>query len=539
MSQPPNPPPPRPAPTPPPRPAADPVTESFCCPELGSKQIALPIQVLQLPSLEGVLNHDTWNSLTKEEQDKLAALLPKHEAADRTATVDWALASQDRLLGTTAPNRCLGLMKSGLLHPTLSEHRKRSRELMEVQHTYDVRDYHNKMVYRLLKYKDNSRAEIDMAAADSHKTPDVVPPTTPRHAWAVPIVEAIHRILQRSPGKQAKFDHLFEIIHCTLVPSRQPLMSETDENPVRYLLRSALLFMCQHPVDQPMVQPNSSLNHHGDFYWNQEQQLTKAEICNTAAQFSQQLLQSTGFLQQIMSTVSLGNLIAATTVHQAKKSRPSGISSSSKKKPAPTKPVSIMSHEDAIREFHKQEYARYTNPYRPFRYIDAITGHTTVVAPLRKASHAQSTKGRDHSVLTPERPPHVTVLALVRDAAARLPEGVGSKEDISSLLRISQYMLTSVTDSHISQVVSNALDRLLAQHVDPCVEYCNRKKQWIYKHLHRSETDFINKRGQPTNRPPVKSAKSQASPTFQPAMADGDVSDASGMSQDSEGEDDL
>ena len=26
-------------------------------------------------------------------------------------------------------------------------------------------------VYRLLKYKDNSRAEIDMAAADSHKTP--------------------------------------------------------------------------------------------------------------------------------------------------------------------------------------------------------------------------------------------------------------------------------------------------------------------------------------------------------------------------------
>jgi hypothetical protein len=48
--------------------------ESFCCPELGSKQISLPIQVLQLPSLEGVLNRDTWNSLTKEEQDKLAAV---------------------------------------------------------------------------------------------------------------------------------------------------------------------------------------------------------------------------------------------------------------------------------------------------------------------------------------------------------------------------------------------------------------------------------------------------------------------------------
>ena len=93
---------------------------------------------------------------------------------------------------------------------------------------------------------------------------DAVPSTTPRHAWAVPVVEAIHRILQRSPGKQAKFDHLFEIIHCSLVPSRQPLQSATDENPVRYLLRSALLFLCQHPVDQPMVQPNSSLNHHGE-----------------------------------------------------------------------------------------------------------------------------------------------------------------------------------------------------------------------------------------------------------------------------------
>jgi len=518
---------------------APPSSESFCCAELG-RDVELPLELLQLPSLEGVLSMDSWNSLTSEEQQKLLLLLPQCESADQTATVQAALTGTDKLLGTSAPTRCFGMMKSGLLHPTVAEHRKRARELTELQHTYDVRDHHNKMVYSLLKYKDSIRSECDSAAADSFKTKDAVPPSTPRHPWAVPLLEAIHRILHHSPQKQAKFDHLLEIVHSSLLPTRQQLDATTEENPLRFMCRAALLFLCSHPAEQPHVQPSTVLSKHGDFYWNSGKLLRRPELVQLGAQFSQQLHQSAAFQQQVWSTVSMGSMIAAATQPgQANKKTRLEVTA---KKTMTTKkaPMLIMSNEDATREFHKQEYARYTNPYRPFRYIDAISGHTTVVAPLRKASAATSSKGRDHNVLAPERAPHVTVLALVRDAAARLPNGIGSKDDICSLLRMSQYMLPEVTDSHMGHVVSNALDRLLAQHVDPCVEYCHTKKHWIYKHLHRSETDFINKRGQPTNRPNIPATgRPQTSPN-EAGSIDQDASDVSEMSQqESDGDDDM
>ena len=38
-----------------------------------------------------------------------------------------------------------------------------------------------------------------------------------------------------------------------------------------------------------------------------------------------------------------------------------------------------------------------------------------------------ASKPRDHPLLKSDRPPYITILSLVRDAAARLPDGVGTR----------------------------------------------------------------------------------------------------------------
>jgi hypothetical protein len=74
---------------------------------------------------------------------------------------------------------------------------------------------------------------------------------------------------------------------------------------------------------------------------------------------------------------------------------------------------------------------------------------------------------------------------LVRDAAARLEDGVGTRLDICDLLKDSQYINENIADSKINSIVSGALDRLHYQK-DPCVKYDSHHKLWIYLHRNRS-----------------------------------------------------
>lgn len=100
-----------------------------------------------------------------------------------------------------------------------------------------------------------------------------------------------------------------------------------------------------------------------------------------------------------------------------------------------------------------------------------------------------STKARGHSMLTADRPNFVTILTLVRDATARLPNGEGTRADICELLKSSQYISSSAPDNVLQSVVSGALDRMHTQ-FDPCVKYDTKRKVWIYLHRNRSEEDF-------------------------------------------------
>jgi len=59
------------------------------------------------------------------------------------------------------------------------------------------------------------------------------------------------------------------------------------------------------------------------------------------------------------------------------------------------------------------------------------------------------------------RPGIVTLLCLARDAASRLPDGIGTRADILELIKHSQWLKVEAIDSYsLNNIVSGALDRL-------------------------------------------------------------------------------
>jgi len=140
---------------------------------------------------------------------------------------------------------------------------------------------------------------------------------------------------------------------------------------------------------------------------------------------------------------------------------------------------------EMVARFREQEADRYKNPSKPFTYTSS--GLRTVVAPMRRSN--PSTKPREHFLLKTGRPPHINLLCLVRDAASRLPGGVGTRPDVALLLRDSQWIVEEVGDAQLNTVVSGALDRLHSQK-DPCVRFDPDQKLWIYLHRQRKEHEF-------------------------------------------------
>lgn len=142
-----------------------------------------------------------------------------------------------------------------------------------------------------------------------------------------------------------------------------------------------------------------------------------------------------------------------------------------------------------IEEFRQQERRRFENPHLSFTY--RMHGYESVVGPV-KGIYTQLpafTKARGHTMLTIDRPNFVTILTLVRDATARLPNGEGTRADICELLRSSQYINQEAADNVLQTIVSGALDRMHTEN-DPCVKYDPKRKIWIYLHRSRTEEEF-------------------------------------------------
>uniref|UniRef100_A0A8D3CPE5 Nuclear factor related to kappaB binding protein n=1 Tax=Scophthalmus maximus TaxID=52904 RepID=A0A8D3CPE5_SCOMX len=136
-----------------------------------------------------------------------------------------------------------------------------------------------------------------------------------------------------------------------------------------------------------------------------------------------------------------------------------------------------------------QEQQRYNQPHKAFTF--RMHGFESVVGPVKGVFDKEMSlnKAREHTLLRSDRPPYVTILSLVRDAAARLPNGEGTRAEICELLKDSQFLAPDVTSAQVNTVVSGALDRLHYEK-DPCVKYDIGRKLWIYLHRLRSQEEF-------------------------------------------------
>ena len=66
-----------------------------------------------------------------------------------------------------------------------------------------------------------------------------------------------------------------------------------------------------------------------------------------------------------------------------------------------------------------------------------------------------------HVLLKTVRPPFVSILSVVRDAVARLPDGVGTRTDVTELAKESQWLAVGTMDENLmSMTIGGGLDRL-------------------------------------------------------------------------------
>ncbi|XP_049402641.1 uncharacterized protein LOC125866334 [Solanum stenotomum] len=138
--------------------------------------------------------------------------------------------------------------------------------------------------------------------------------------------------------------------------------------------------------------------------------------------------------------------------------------------------------------FRREEALRYTQPDKAFSYT-AVDGKKSVVAPLKRRGGKLFKRICHYDILKRNRPPFFTLHCLVRDAAARLPGGVGTRDDVCVLARDSQFIVEDISDSQLRKAVKGGLDRLHYED-DPCVKYERGRHRWTYLHGDRKVEDF-------------------------------------------------
>ncbi|XP_046967985.1 nuclear factor related to kappa-B-binding protein isoform X1 [Vanessa cardui] len=146
-----------------------------------------------------------------------------------------------------------------------------------------------------------------------------------------------------------------------------------------------------------------------------------------------------------------------------------------------------------IAEFRSQERRRYASASKPFTFVQY--GYRACVGPATGPRGGAGAGAAGGALLAPQRPRAAAFLPLLRDALARLPNGEGSRRDIVTLLRMSQWIVPC-SEQALSSAVASALERLLTVKRDPIVKFDQRTALWTYLHRHKSEEDYAkNARG--------------------------------------------
>ena len=83
----------------------------------------------------------------------------------------------------------------------------------------------------------------------------------------------------------------------------------------------------------------------------------------------------------------------------------------------------------------------------------------------------------------------MSILTIVRDAVARLPDGVGTRLDVMELAKESQWLEQGTMDENLmSMTIGGGLDRLQAEE-DPCCRFDPHTRLWVYLHKGRKLDD--------------------------------------------------
>ena len=142
---------------------------------------------------------------------------------------------------------------------------------------------------------------------------------------------------------------------------------------------------------------------------------------------------------------------------------------------------------EALRDFHRQERERFDSEQTVNAYQYRLPAGSFFVAPQR----GKMTKTvRRHPMLLDDRPASVTLQDVVRDALARLPQGVGTKGDLALIIQESQFVDPKADFNVISQAISDCLDRLSAVS-DPAAAFHGPSRLWCYLHRSRKEEEFL------------------------------------------------
>ncbi|VEL27823.1 unnamed protein product [Protopolystoma xenopodis] len=94
--------------------------------------------------------------------------------------------------------------------------------------------------------------------------------------------------------------------------------------------------------------------------------------------------------------------------------------------------------------YRQHDYASVVGPVRsPLALGSSLdaTGSGTGSASGVTGSSGGTRTARDHPLLRPDRPPGVCLTELVRDAAARLPNGEGTRQEIMQLVSESVFLV--------------------------------------------------------------------------------------------------
>lgn len=149
--------------------------------------------------------------------------------------------------------------------------------------------------------------------------------------------------------------------------------------------------------------------------------------------------------------------------------------------------ITTSPEKEALKEFHAQERIRFMErPNQPFVY--KLQESEIQVGPVQPAPDSYAADLVMQNLVTD---PRITFYALVQDALGRLKNGRGSLEDISKLIKESQFLMANVEIPTLLKKTALALTHFQKGQMLPFVAFDPNTRQYVIQHQPVSRPDQV------------------------------------------------